>query len=418
MKKTILYLLLFSIFFQAKAQITLQECQAKAQQNYPLVKQYGLIEQAKNYDISNAAKGNLPQISLSAKASYQSAVTEVPVIIPGINIKGPDKDQYQISAEISQNIWDGGVIRDRKKIAKAKSEADFQQNRVDMYVLNDRINEMYFGILLLDEQLTQNRLYQEELNRHLQQITAYVQYGIANQSDIDAVEVNRLDASQKQTELETTRYAYIQMLSAFTGKKIEYNTRFISPEMPRNILLNEINRPELDLFDAENRLLESQKKSILSKNLPKLGLFIQGGYGNPGLNMLKNGFDTYYIAGIRLNWNFGNLYTQKNEKKIIETNKKTIDVQRETFLFNTRLKITQGNSEVEKYRKLAEDDDEIIRLRTRIRKAAEAKVANGTLSVTEFLREVTAEDQAKQAKAVHKTQLLMAIYNLKYTTNL
>lgn len=418
MKKTVLYLLLFSAFFQAKAQITLQECQEKAQQNYPLVKQYGLIEQAKDYDISNAAKGNLPQISLSAKASYQSAVTEVPVIIPGINIKGPDKDQYQISAEISQNIWDGGVIKDRKKIAKAKSESDLQQNRVDMYALNDRINEIYFGILLLDEQLIQNQLYQEELNRHLQQITAYVQYGIANQSDIDAVEVNRLDASQKRTELETARYAYIQMLTAFTGKKIEHNTRFISPEIPRNILFNEINRPELDLFDAENRLLESQKKSILSQNLPKLGLFIQGGYGNPGLNMLKNGFDTYYIAGIRLNWNFGNLYTQKNEKKIIETNKKTIDVQRETFLFNTRLKITQGNSEVEKYRKLAEDDDEIIRLRTRIRKAAEAKVANGTLSVTEFLREVTAEDQAKQAKAVHKTQLLMAIYNLKYTTNL
>lgn len=178
-----------------------------------------------------------------------------------------------------------------------------------------------------------------------------------------------------------------------------------------------IRRPELYLFAAQNRQLEISRKQLVAKNFPKLGVFVQGAYGNPGLNMLKNEFSAYYVAGIRLTWNFGNLYTLRNESRQITLNQQDINVRKETFLFNTRLEVTQTNSEIKKLTEVMKNDNEILTLRNNIKKSAQAKVANGTLTVTEMLREVTAENIAKQDKILHEIQLLSTIYELKYTTN-
>ena len=398
-------------------QVTLEECQQKAQQNYPLVKQYSLIEKSKDYTLSNAGKGYLPQLSLSAKASYQSDVTEIPIKLPGMEIDGLRKDQYLATLELNQVIWDGGSIHAQKTIAKANSGVENKKLDVDMYALNDRVNQLFFGILLMDAQLEQNTLFQQELQRNHLQVSAYVENGIANQADLDAVKVEQLNTIQKRCEMEASRKAYREMLSAMIGMRLNENTTFVEPGNKQSLVSNEINRPELSLFAEQDVLLNAQYRQLQAKNLPKLGLFVQGSYGNPGLNMLKNEFAPYYIAGVRLSWNFGNLYTKKNESRLIDINRDNIKVQKETFLFNTNLQVTQGNTEVEKLMQLMKEDNEIIRLRGSIKASAEAKVANGTLTVTEMLREVTAEDQAKQNKSLHKVQLLMAIYNLKNITN-
>ena len=399
-------------------QLSIEDCYKKAQANYPLVKQYGLIEQSREFNLSNANKGYLPQVSLSAKASYQSEVTKLPITLPNVVIKGVNKDQYQSVVEVNQTIWDGGVIHNQKKITEASSTVDKQKLDVDMYAINERINQLFFGILLLDEQIKQNILLQDELKRNYSQITSYMTNGIANQADLDAVKVNQLNTVQRKVELEATRKAYREMLIAMIGESIKEETYLTKPSAAESVSLSEtINRPELQLFDAQSNLFETQKSMINSKNLPKLGMFVQGGYSNPALNMLKSEFTPYYIAGARLSWNFGGLYTKKNEKKLLETSKQNIAVQKETFLFNTNLKMTQQNNEIDKMKQLMQDDDEIIRLRASIKKAAEIKVENGTLSVTELLREINSEDQAKQNKVLHEIQLLMSIYNYKNTTN-
>lgn len=399
-------------------QLSIEDCYKKAQANYPLVKQYGLIEQSREFNLSNANKGYLPQVSLSAKASYQSEVTKLPITLPNVVIKGVNKDQYQSVVEVNQTIWDGGVIHNQKKITEASSTVDKQKLDVDMYAINERINQLFFGILLLDEQIKQNILLQDELKRNYSQITSYMTNGIANQADLDAVKVNQLNTVQRKVELEATRKAYREMLIAMIGESIKEDTYLTKPSAAESVSLSEtINRPELQLFDAQSNLFETQKSMINSKNLPKLGMFVQGGYSNPALNMLKSEFTPYYIAGARLSWNFGGLYTKKNEKKLLETSKQNIAVQKETFLFNTNLKMTQQNNEIDKMKQLMQDDDEIIRLRASIKKAAEIKVENGTLSVTELLREINSEDQAKQNKVLHEIQLLMSIYNYKNTTN-
>lgn len=416
-KRTILSFSFVLAAMLAHAQLTLEGCQHSAQTNYPLVRQYGLIEKAREYNLENAGKGYLPQFTLSGKATYQSDVTKLPVDVPGIDIKSMPKDQYQVMLEVSQNIWDGGDIRSKKQLTRATSEIDRGKQEVDMYALNDRVNQLYFGILLLDEQLKQNQLLQEDLGRTHQQVSNYIANGIANQSDLDAVSVEILNTKQKRIELESSRQAYLSMLSIFIGKEIASGTTFEKPAdtFESTSLVN--NRPELRWFDAQGGQLNVQESSLKTRFRPRFALFVQGAYGNPGLNMLKDDFSAYYVAGVRMSWNFGSLYTLRNDRRLIDNNRRKLETSRDVFLFNTNLQSTQQSSAIQSMRRQMVDDDEIIRLRVNIRKAAEAKVENGTLTVTDMLREITAENLARQTKALHEVQLLMNIWNLKYTLN-
>ncbi|MCD7942878.1 MAG: TolC family protein [Bacteroides intestinalis] len=417
MKRTILSFSFILAAMLAHAQLTLEGCQHSVQTNYPLVRQYGLIEKAREYNLENAGKGYLPQFTLSGKATYQSDVTKLPVDIPGIDMKSMPKDQYQVMLEVSQNIWDGGDIRSKKQLTRATSEIDRGKQEVDMYALNDRVNQLYFGILLLDEQLRQNQLLQEDLGRTHQQVSNYMANGIANQSDLDAVSVEILNTKQKRIELESSRQAYLSMLSIFIGKEIASGTTLEKPAdtFESTSLVN--NRPELRWFDAQGGQLNVQESSLKTCFRPRFGLFVQGAYGNPGLNILKDDFSAYYVAGVRMSWNFGSLYTLRNDRRLIDNNRRKLETSRDVFLFNTNLQSTQQSSAIQSMRRQMVDDDEIIRLRVNIRKAAEAKVENGTLTVTDMLREITAENLARQTKALHEVQLLMNIWNLKYTLN-
>lgn len=415
MKRTILSFALFLAATLVHAQLTLEECQRQAQANYPLVHRYGLIEKAREYDLANVGKGYLPQFSLSGKATYQSDITKLPVDIPGIDIKTVRKDQYQVMLELQQTIWDGGDIRSRKRLTHAAAEVELEQQNVDMYALNDRINQLFFGILLLDEQLKQNQLLLDDLGRTHKQVSDYMANGIANQSDLDAVSVEQLNTRQQRVGLETSRQAYVNMLSAFIGKEITLGTGLVKPAMEEaGVHGGVINRPELRLFDAHNEQLNVQEATLKTRLMPRFGLFVQGAYGNPGLNMLKDEFGAYYMAGVRMSWNFGSLYTLKNDRRQIDNSRRQIETGRDVFLFNTRLEATQQDADVVAMRRQMADDDEIIRLRENIRRAAEAKVENGTMTVTDMLREITAESMARQTKALHEVRLLMGMEGLRY----
>lgn len=416
MKQAILSLAFLLTATLTHAQLTLEECQRAAQTNYPLVRQYGLIEKAREYDLSNAGKGYLPQFSLSGRATYQSDVTQLPIELPGVDVKTAPKDQYQVMLELQQTLWDGGDIQARKRLTRAASEVEVEKQNVDMYALNDRVNQLFFGILLLDEQLKQNQLLQDDLKRTHQKVSSYLINGIANQSDLDAVSVELLNTKQHFIQLETSRRAYVDMLAAFIGKKLSADTSLQKTALeelePMDAGMN--NRPELRLFDAQNEQLNIQESALNARLMPRLGLFVQGAYGNPGLNMLKDEFSAYYIAGVRMQWNFGSLYTLKNDRRRIGNSRRKVETGRDVFLFNTRLQETGQHANIASMRRQMVDDDEIIRLRENIRRASEAKVENGTLTVTDMLREITNENMARQTKALHEVQLLMGIEQLKY----
>ncbi|NDV59455.1 TolC family protein [Bacteroides sp. 519] len=414
MKHRILLLAVtITLFTTGYAQLSIEDCYTKAASNYPLIKQYGLIEKSEGYNLSNISKGYLPQIQVSVKATYQSQVTKIPVDMPGI--EALKKDQYSAAIDLNQSIWDGGNMKAQKENIRTQAEVNRKHLDVTLYAIRERVNQLFFGILLFDEMLKQNALYQEELKRNFTQTSAYMRNGLANQADLDAIQVEQIKATQHETELFHTRTAYAEILSAFIGERMNECT-LIKPKISDSYKLTNY-RPELLLYDAQLRNVDAQRKEINAALMPRFNLFATGGYGRPGLNMLESKFSAYYIVGVAVNWNFSNLYTRKNKLKTIEVNKGMIEAQHETFLFNNNLDITQSNNEIRKISELLSSDNDIIRLRGSVKRSAQIKVDNGTLSVLDLMKEVNAEQQAIQNKIIHEIEFLQAVYNLKYITN-
>jgi len=410
----------------AGQRLTLDSCQSKARSRYPLTQQYGLIEKTTDVTLSNASKAYLPQLSVSAKATYQSDVTQIPSELGDIlssvsgrpvHFSALSQDQYQAVVEISQLIWDGGAINAQKKSALAASEADQRQVDVSLYTLKDRINNLFFGVLLMEEQQKQLTLLKEELATNLQRAEALKNNGVAMPTDLDMIRVEQLNVEQRELEVASARKSYLQVLSAFIGIPYSSGMSLEKPVLPQLVDAPTSNRPEMRLFDAQINLMESQQDALKAANRPKIGLFAQGGYGRPGLNMFINSFSPFAIGGIKLSWQLGGLYTLKNNRQKISLNQEQVTVQRETFLFNNKLQDTQQLNEIEQLRETLKNDDELIRLRSGIKKSAEAKWSNGTLTTSDLMREVTAENLARQTKSLHEIQLYLATYQLMATTN-
>ena len=417
-RKLLFIVMLFFIVSGAKAQsISLNDCQKMARDNYPAISRFSIIEQSKNYTLSNANKAYLPQLSLEAKATYQSDVITIPIDMPGLEIPVPDKDQYQVVAQANQIIWDGGKIAAKKEIIKAGAKAEEKQLESEIYALKERVNGLYFGILLIQEQLKQQTVLEKELQRNYNKVESYIENGVANQADLSAVKIEMLRTGQQRIQMESSYSAYLQMLSILIGEKLAEDVDFAKPPVLNNNSLVTINRPELDLFLAQQATIDAQTKDIKSSIMPVIGAFAQGGYGKPGLNMLQNEFDTFFLGGVKLSWNIGNLYTWKNNVKMNELKKLNIDSQRGTFIHNLNLQISQQQNEVQKYTKTMKDDQEIIVLQQEIKDAAESKVENGTMTVSDMLKELTALEMAKQAKLLHEIQYMQSVYALKNTTN-
>ena len=401
--------------------ITLDEIQKKAESNYPAVAQYDIIEKTKDFSISNANRAFLPQGTLSAQATWQSDVTHIdidlPEGMPPLEIPVPDRDQYRVVTELNQLIWDGGNVSAQKKSLKANAELEKKQLETEIYALRERVNNLYFGILLMKGNLQQQEILESELQRNYKNVQTFVQNGVANEADLSVVKVEQLKTGQQRIQLESTLEAYVRMLSVLAGESLDKDMTFTKPDPDTELMSPSINRPELKMFYAQEVAIESQRSLLKARNMPKLGVFAQGGYGKPGLNMFDTDFSPYFSGGIRLTWNFSNLYTLNNDKKKIDLQRQKVNIQRETFLYNLNTQIPQQQMEIEKYRRTMTDDNEIIRHQTLIREAAEVKVENGTLTVSDLMKEINAEEAVKQAKRLHEIQYLMSIYSLKHTIN-
>jgi outer membrane protein TolC len=414
LKYTIL-LVLCPVWLEAQELNTLELQQAYdlARKNYPVIKQKELIKQTSAISIENLQKGFLPQVTLSGQATYQSEVTKVPVSLPGLSIESPSKDQYKLLADVSQLIYDGNSTKEQKTLQQLNASVDDQKTEVELYKVKERINQLYLGILYLDEQLKQVDLVKADIQTGIRRLEAQVQNGVAFKSNLNMLKAELLKTDQRAIEVKASRKGMTDALSLFLGQRVSDNAQLAKP-MPvaeGPMITGEVARPELKLYSEQTKLINQQNKLITAKNLPRASLFAQGGYGRPGLNMLQNDFDFYYIGGIRFNWSLGGLYTKKKEKEQVEVNKKIVDIQKETFLLNTNTQLVQQLAEINKLKQLVASDDEIISLRKNVTDASKAQLENGVITANDYLKEVNAEDQARQTLITHQIQLLQAQIN-------
>lgn len=414
-KRTFFILLATILATAARAQLTLQQCLDWAHDNYPAVKRYGLIEQSRDYTVANAAKGWLPQVSISANAGVFTDILDMPTMLTQ-TVGDISNNLYGANITVSQTLYDGGEIAARKRTDRTQAEVERGRLDASIYDVDSRIYEMFFAILTINEQLEQNRLLQDDLRLSLQTVVGMIGGGIANESDADAVRVEQARARQQQASLETSRDAYTKMLSSFTGHAISASTEIEKPTANATFDHNigAINRPEMHFYAANRSLLDEQRRALDTRLMPRVKLFGMGAYHNRVLGAMKNNL---FAAGITLSWNVGALYTRKNDILNLQTKQADIEAQSETFLFNTRLQEQRGQGNIENLRKQMEIDDEIVRLRENIRSTTEKKVKGGTETVNELMRNINAVSEARQTKALHEIQLLREIYLLRHTLN-
>ena len=409
----------------AGAQVTLDECRRLAREHYPEIRQYDLVRRTEEYTLSNARRAWLPQLSFAAQATWQTEVPSFPNALAGmlaqqgIDMPGMNKDQYKAALELNQTLWDGGKSEADKRIARAEAAEQARSADVDLYALQGRVDNLFFSILLLVERIAQTRLTLDLLRSNLEKVRALQRNGVAMQSDADAVEAELLTVNQQLTQVTASRDSYRRMLEIFTGRPLD-GERLERPDTsePRSM---ESSRPELALFDATADKLTAQERLVKAATCPRFGLFAQGYYGYPGMDyfqsMMSPDWSWNAMAGVKMSWNFGAYYTRKNSLAKLRTAKEQVEVQREIFLFNTRLQTAEESGDIARLRKALADDDRIVALRRSVREAAESKLRNGVIDTDDLLRKITDEAAAATARSAREIELLKTIYELKHTIN-
>jgi len=402
-----------SVFAQQGNTITLEQCYRLGRENYPLSRERALIEKTKGYNIDNLTKGIYPQLAVNGTGTYQSDVTSI--AIPGFYKTVIPKDQYNLHGEVSQTLSDFGINKQKREISSI--DADLQQENLEtqLFQLKDRINQLFFGIILIDGQLEQNELSEKDIQTGIDKVQAAITNGTDFNSSLNKLKAQLLTVGQHSIDLKASRKAYTDMLGLFINQNINDNTIFIRPAAP--VLTDSISRPELNAYDLQVRSYAEQQRLTSISNYPQFSAFFQGGIGDPSpVNFLASGLSKYYITGFRLNWSISGLYTYKKDKLINKNNQEMTLDQKNTFLFNTTLTLRQQNADIDRYRKLIQSDDEIIKLRESVKQTSAVQLQNGVITANDYLLDINAESQARQDRVLHQVQLLMTQYNHKTTS--
>jgi len=400
---------------QASAGLTIDSCYAMAGRNYPLIRQYDLIEQSKEYTISNANKAYLPQISITGIGAY--IISGLPTIsLP--NSPPSEKKDFQFIGigQLSQVIWDGGATKTQKNVAKAVAGADKAAVDISVYDLRDRINQLFFGILVIDEQLSQLDILMKNLNRSLNSVRLTHDNGLSYQSDVDEVKTELLNAGQRKIEFTYTRKGFVDMLSYMTGKPLEESTRLEKPVVLESYASLSNKRPELSLYASQQRVVEASSSFDKVALMPKFGVIAMGVLIEPGISFATESMNSLAIAGVSVSWNTGGLYKFHTNKKLNQIKLDKITNQQETFSFNNTLQLKQGSYEIEKAKEIIRNDDEIVLLKSRIRDAYQLKYNNGMCSMNDVITAINKESEARCNQALHNIQLLLSLYNYKTKT--
>ena len=404
---TIMYLLILVGTAMAQS-LNIDSCYVFATRNYPLIKQYELIEKTKEYTLSNAGKAYLPQVSLTAIEGYVFGD------LPTIGASGDGSNFKFIGiGQINQTIWDGGATKTKKKIINAQSETDKANVDVAMHDLRSRVNQLYFGILLIDEQLKQLEIQNTTLTNNVNRIKQLTDNGLAYKTDLDEIRVEQLKLNQQRVEFNYTRNGYVIMLSLLIGAKINGQTILQKPAVSDQGSNPEIIRPERSLYKSQRNLVIAQSDMQRVNLMPKIGLLGAGVLLAPGIKQGSNKATTIGVAGLSVGWNIGALYTNSNEKELTQQALNKINVQEETFLFNTRFQLTQTTANIEKQKAVLSEDEEIVNLRKTIREGYQLKYNTGAGPLFDLLNATEKESEARAQKALHEMQLLMTLYDYK-----
>ncbi len=413
MKQTVFWALILLPFWSgAQNTLTLEECYQQTAAHYPLMKQSELIRTKNALEVKSINKTNLPTIQLNAQATYQSDVTQVPIEVPGFSVDPPNNDQYKATLDVNQVIYNGGKTSARANIKQAENNTQEQQIEVSLYQLKQEVNAYYFTILQVQEQMALLASKSDVLAKHINELQSGIANGAVLPASDQILKAEQLKIKQQITGLKYQKRQYINQLSALTGDTLANDVEL---QIPVNQIASNGIRPELKYYDLQQQQLERSKTLIGKTNAPNIYAFAQGGYGNPGLNMLDNTFQPYYIVGVKLNWTVFDWNQSKTDRQALQVAQEMVENQKETFTFNTNRKLDELQQEMDKNSEIIATDNEIITLREKVLTASESQFKNGVITASDYIQELSNLFEAKTNKKTHEIQLAYAQANYNIT---
>jgi len=415
----LIFILALAIRLSAQDTLTIDYCYGQAEKNYPLAEQTGLFESSSNLRIKNLNKNYLPTMNLNGSASLQSDVTSVslnlPKTFPAISFPSPDKDQYKLSLDVNQSIYDGNVTSYQKKLEKFNLQADQKNVQIQLYQLKDQVNQLFFTLFLLQENERLLKNSRGTIEIKLKEIRSAVSNGTQLQSSADALDAELIQIDQQLQGIATDRRSTFRMLSELISVPVNEAAVLKLPDISITAFTYENRRPENDLYDVQQGKTSLMKSMVSSKWNPKLVAFGQVGYGKPGFNMLSNDFTTFWIFGGKLTWNFWNWNQNRNEKRVYDIQNQIISTQKESFDKNLRIAAERNLAEIVKLTDILATDDTLIGLRSRIARTASSQVDNGVITSSDYVSRFNEEVQARLNKELHRIQLVKAKLNYLFT---
>ncbi len=406
MKKNLLLLiLLFSIHpVFAQNDITLEDCYHRARENYPNMKQAEIWQAITSLKKENTKIAYLPQVSLNGQATYQSDVTKVDIAMPGVSIPTVSKDQYKAYAEFRQTIWDGGLTAASLQLEDAILKSNLSQVEVEVYKLKEQVAQAFFTILAMNKQLAVLDAQKTVLEEQLKMVRSGIQNQVLEKSSALSLQAEIINLEQNELQLEAGKKTALHILSILTGQTISEDSN-LKTEEPAVVPDAKLSRPELQLFTNQSQQLETQIGLLDKSRNPKLFGFGQAGYGKPGLNMLSDRFDSYYLVGLGLSWNMFDWKKTARQRQVLQLQQEMIQHQEETFEQNMDLLLTQQSEQIDKLLKMLEKDDQLVELKTEITQTTSSKLKNGTINSADYVNDLQAETVAKINRELHRIQL-------------
>ncbi|MBL7886846.1 MAG: TolC family protein [Flavobacterium sp.] len=417
MRKAITVLLLFIISNSWGQEIDLETCINGVKTNYPLIKQNKIQEELSK--ISKQINNNtwLPQFSIGGQLTTQSDVTSLDITIPNVEIEKIDKNQYKSYLDVKQIIYDGGVNSIKNDIQNLFTDISSNKTEIEIRSIIEQTQKYFFTAIIAQENIIILNNSKLQIEERIKILEAGVKYGSVKENEVNILRVELLNINQKITESSTTRKSSISVINLFAGTKINDSTLLKVPtEVNNNDFVDFSNRPEFKSFDFEKKVIEKETLLKNSSIKPTSNLFGQLGYGKPALNQLNNNPDTYYIAGIRVTWDFSGLYSFNKNKKKEKLMLENVDVKKETFELNLNVQKNNLLLQLDKIDKLIDADKDIVQLRTKITKVSAAELDNGIITATNYLIEKNAETNAIQTLKIHELQRVATQYDIKLLT--
>jgi outer membrane protein TolC len=396
----------------AQEAVTLEQCQSWARENHPVLKQLDLYQQILDLKNENNSTSFLPQVSLNGQATYQSAVTKIGISLPNMTIPTVDKDQYKVYLDLKQIIWDGGLNKAKELINNAENAGNLQQTEVELYQVKEKVNQFFFTSFLIQENLKILEKKTETLSERRKILESAVNNGMVLSSELDQLLAELIKTDQLVIELKSNKETVLYALLILTGKTADQMNNLVLPEEPM-LLDKPLKRPEMDLFSKQNELLNANSKILRKQRNPKLFGFGQAGYGKPGLNMLNNKFDTYYLVGLGFSWNVLDWKTTQRQQQMIKLQQDMVQTKQESFVRNIDLATDQQTKQINQLTEFMKSDQDLIQIRERITKSSSSKLENGAITTADYIQDLNAEITSRLMLETHKIQLKEARIKLE-----